>query len=101
MPTRATKNPMNVPINTPVASEMSRASIQLMCTEFTSTTKMHIVRPLVTPAERSISPRRITKTSAMPSMTSVAAWVRRLAKLRSVRKYGTEEGEQHHEHDET
>ena len=49
---------------------------------------MHIETPAVTPADRSISPSRMTNTSAMPSITSVAACVMRLAKLRSVRKNG-------------
>jgi hypothetical protein len=42
--------------------------------------------PDVTPAERSISPGRITNTSAIASITSVAACVSRFAKLRPVKK---------------
>jgi hypothetical protein len=49
---------------------------------------MHRETPAVTPADRSISPRRMTKTSAMPSMTSVAACVTRFARLRSVGNTG-------------
>ena len=88
MPTLATKKPMNVPMTMPMANAIARATIQFTPCTLTSTMKMHMVTPAVTPADRSISPSRITKTSAMPSMTRVAAWVIRLAKLRSVRKKG-------------
>ena len=88
MPTLATKNPMNVPIRMPIANAIASATTQFTPCTLTSTMKMHIVTPAVTPADRSISPSRMTKTSAMPSMTSVAACVMRFAKLRSVRKNG-------------
>ena len=88
MPTLATKNPMNVPVRMP--TRKATASARSHGTPFTLTSTMNnaIVMPLVTPADRSISPSRRTNTSAMPSITSVAAWVRRFAKLRSVRKNG-------------
>ena len=62
---------------------------------------MHMVTPAVTPADRSISPSRITNTSAMPSITRVAAWVIRLAKLRSVRKNGLSTENSDAQHDES
>ena len=55
---------------------------------FVKTTNRPAATPEVTPAERSISPSRITNVSAMASVTSVAAWVSRFAKLSSVRKNG-------------
>ena len=88
MPTLATKNPMNVPVRMPTANAAARARIQGTPCTLTSTMNSAIVMPLVTPADRSISPSSSTNTSAMASMTSVAAWVRRLAKFRSVRKNG-------------
>ncbi len=88
IPILATKNPMNRPITTPASSAMTRARIQLRLRPpgSESTTNKAIATPEVTPADRSISPRRITNTSAIASMTRVAAWVIRFAKLRSVRK---------------
>ena len=87
-PIRATKKPMKVPIAAPTANETSRARIQFHPPRLVSRMKIAMPRPPVTPADRSISARRITNVNAIASIISAAVWVIRFAMLVLVKKKG-------------
>ena len=88
IPTRATSEPMAVPMSRPTARATSTARGHDQPQSVSRVASTAAQTPLVNPADRSISPSSRTNTSPMAITVMGAPWVSRLAKLPAEKNTG-------------
>jgi hypothetical protein len=88
MPTFDTRKPSRKPIAVPMRIDTITETYQTTWWSVSSTHSTAPHRPLVKPADRSISPSSSTKIRPIAMMTTCPPWVNRLAKLPAEKNTG-------------